>query len=102
MGQRLPQTEGQIRALAQSLLREKAITRLVELTTKPEDETSEEGSSVETQAESPEAVEVVGEDEAVETQAIKEDTQPVLSDGETGEAEITSDEEAAQTGLEIE
>ena len=97
MGQSLPQTEGQIRALAQSLLREKAITRLVELTTEPEIETSEEESSVETQVEST-AAEVVDEDEVVETQAIEEHSQPVLSDGETGEVEITSDDESAQTG----
>ena len=58
MGQSLPQTEGQIRALAQSLLREKAITRVVELTTGPEVEASEEEGSVETQAESTETAEV--------------------------------------------
>ena len=102
MGQSLPQTEGQIRALAQSLLREKAITRLVELTTEPEIETSEEESSVETQADSSEAAEVVGEEEAVDTQEIEEHSQPALSNGETGEVEITSDDESAQTGLEIE
>ena len=102
MGQSLPQTEGQIRALAQSLLREKAITRLVELTTEPETETGEEESSVETQVESPEVAEVVGEDEAVETQQIEEHPQPVLSDGETGEEQITSDVQSTETGLEIE
>ena len=102
MGQSLPQTEGQIRALAQSLLREKAITRLVELTTEPEIETSEEESSVETQADSPEAAEVVGKDEAVDTQEIGEPSQPGLSDGEAREVEKTNDVESAQTGLEIE
>ncbi len=102
MGQSLPQTEGQIRALAQSLLREKAITRLVELTTEPEIETSEEESSGETQTDAPEVAEVVGEDEAVDTQEIEEHSQPALSDGEIGEVEITSDDESAQTGLEIE
>jgi trigger factor len=102
MGQSLPQTEGQIRALAQSLLREKAITRLVELTTEPENETDDAGSSVETQAESPGAAEVVDEDEVGETQEKEEHSQPVLSDGETGEVEITSEDESAQTGLEIE
>jgi len=95
MGQSLPQTEGQIRALAQSLLREKAITRLVELTTEPEIETSEEESSGETQVDAPEAAEVVGEDEAVDTQEIEEHSQPALLDGETGEVEITSDDESA-------
>ncbi len=102
MGQSLPQTEGQIRALAQSLLREKAITRLVELTTEPEIETGEEESSVETQAESTEAAEVVGKDEAADTQEMEEHSQPSLSDGKTEEVEITSDDETAQAGLEIE
>ena len=95
MGQSLPQTEGQIRALAQSLLREKAITRLVELTTEPEIETGEEESSVETQAESTEAAEVVGKDEAADTQEMEEHSQPSLSDGKTEEVEITSDDETA-------
>src|SRR6266853_624281 len=90
VGQSLPQTEGQIRALAQSLLHEKAITRLVELTTEPEIETGEEESSVETQAESTEAAEVVGKDEAADTQEMEEHSQPSLSDGETEEVEITS------------
>jgi trigger factor len=98
MGQGLPQTEAQIRALAQSLLREKAITRLVELTTEPEVETGtepeveagEEESSVEIQAESAEATEVVDQEPAEETKDIEEHSQPVLSDGEAGEGEITS------------
>jgi trigger factor len=52
MGQELPRTEEQIRSLAISYRREKAITRLVELTTDPdpdavEDEELEEESSVE-------------------------------------------------------
>ena len=102
MGQSLPQTEGQIRALAQSLLREKAITRLVELTTEPEIETSEDEASAEAQAQSTETAEIVGEDEAVDTQEIGEPSQPGLSDGEAREVEKTNDVESAQTGLEIE
>jgi trigger factor len=102
MGQNLPQSEGQIRALAQSLLREKAITRLVELTTEPEIETSEEESSVEAQAASGETAEVVDEDEAVDAQEVEEHSQPALSDGETGEVELTSGDETAHPGLEIE
>ena len=102
MGQSLPQTEGQIRALAQGLLHEKAITRLVEMTTEPEIETSEEESSEETQAESTEAAEVVGKDEAVDTQEIEDHSEPSLSEGETGEVEKTNDDETAHTGLEIE
>ncbi|MGZ3610557.1 MAG: trigger factor [Ktedonobacteraceae bacterium] len=100
MGQSLPQTEGQIRALAQSLLREKAITHLVELTTEPEIESSEEEESVETPAESIETIDVVDEVETGDTQ--EEDSQPVLSDDETGEVEQTSDAESAQTGSEKE
>ena len=102
MGQSLPQTEGQIRALAQSLLREKAITRLVELTTEPEIETGEEESSVETQAESAETADVAGEGEVVDSQDIEEHSQPVLSEGETGEVEKNNDDESARAGLEIE
>jgi trigger factor len=102
VGQSLPQTEGQIRALAQSLLHEKAITRLVELTTEPEIEDSEEESSVETQAESTEAAVLAGEEETVDTQKIEEDdSQPSLSDGETGEIQKTIDDETADTGIEI-
>ena len=102
MGQSLPQTEGQIRALAQSLLREKAITRLVELTTETEIETSEEEAGGKTQAEATETAEVAGEDEVVDAQEIEEHSQPVLSEGETGEVEKTNDDESAQAGLEIE
>ena len=52
MGQALPQTEEQVRTLAISFRREKAITRLVELTTDPDpdaelDEEIEEDTSVE-------------------------------------------------------
>ncbi len=46
VGQNLPRTEGQIRVVAQSLIREKAITRLVELTTEPEQESAGEEFSV--------------------------------------------------------
>jgi trigger factor len=102
VGQSLPQTEGQIRALAQSLLHEKAITRLVELTTEPEIEDSAAESSVETQAESTEAAVLAGEEETVDTQKIEEDdSQPSLSDGETGEIQKTIDDETADTGIEI-
>lgn len=56
MGQNLPQTEAQVRSIASSLLREKAIARLVELTTDPDpdealDEEEAEETSEETRAE---------------------------------------------------
>jgi hypothetical protein len=102
----MPQTEGQIRALAQSLLREKGITRLVELTTDPEiaeTETSEEESSVEPQAESNEAVVLASEEEAVDTQKIEEhNSQSSLSNRETVEVENTSADETAHASLETE
>jgi trigger factor len=101
MGQGLPQTDGQIRALAQSLLREKAITRLVELTTEPEVETDtvpevetgEEESRVENQAEPTEATEGVDQEAAEETQDTEEHSQPVLSGGEAGEVETASEDD---------
>ncbi len=46
MGQRLPQTQEQIRSIASSLQREKAISRLLELTTDPDpDEASDESEA---------------------------------------------------------
>jgi trigger factor len=102
MGQNLPQTEGQIRALAQSLLREKAITRLVELTTEPEIEASEEESSEETQVEFTEAAVLAGEEETTNTQMIEaNDSQPSLSVSEAGEIEKTIDDETVDTNIEI-
>ena len=98
MGQNLPQTEGQIRALAQSLLREKAITRLVELTTEPEVEAGEEDASVETPAESSETAEVVSEDEAGDAQEAEQDSRTVGSDDVAEEVEKVSDVENEQTG----
>jgi trigger factor len=102
VGQNLPQTERQIRALAQSLLHEKAITRLVELTTEPEIEDSSDEPSIETQAESTGAAVHAGDEEAVDTQKMEEDnSQPSLSDSETGEVEKTGDDETAESGIEI-
>jgi len=102
MGQSLPQTEGQIRALAQSLLREKAITRLVELTTEPEIEASEEESSEETQVEFTEAAVLADKEETMETQMIEEnDSQPSLSASEGGEIEKTIDDDTVDTSIDI-
>ncbi len=113
MGQSLRQTEGQIRALAQSLLREKAITRLVELTTEPEAESDEEEASTEAQSiASAQAAALAGEEEAAEEIEIA--SQQSSSDGETqfiaptenGEVEtaITNEapESTAGTGIDIE
>jgi len=93
MGQNLPRTEEQIRALARSLLREKAITRLVELTAGPDPESSEEEAGVA----NAEAAALAGEEEAKNTQ------EEVESQHEAAEArgiqeEVEAQHEAAETG----
>ncbi len=105
VGQNLPQTEGQIRALAQSLLREKAVTRLVELAAGPEPE-SEESSVA-----NAEAAALAGEEgtaEAAETtvaQKGEDVTQLSASDSETEEAGTTPTDETTEsttdTGIEV-
>jgi trigger factor len=107
MGQNLPQTEEQIRALAVSLLREKAITKLVELTTEPEAGSGKEEVSAEAQS-------VTGAADLASEEAAKEDTsQQTASEKDTvltapvenGEVETTTTNEApestASTGIEI-
>ena len=86
MGQNLPRTEEQIRALARSLLREKAITRLVELTAGPDPESSEEEAGVA----NAEAAALAGEEEAKNTQ------EEVESQHEAAEARGIQEEEEAQ------
>ncbi len=99
MGQNLSRTEGQIRALAESLLHEKAITRLVELATGPHLESNEEESSVEAQFIAPADAgeeEVAGtqeqEEPGVETQNIApaeaEETGTTITNESTGDTSI--------------
>ncbi len=102
LGQSLPQTEGQIRAVAQSLLREKALTRLVELTTEPEKASDEEEASVENLAEPAETAAVSSEDEVGDTQVVETDVQPVDSEDDTENVEKTEEVEATQTASENE
>jgi len=74
MGQNLPQTEAQIRSVASSLQREKAISRLVELTTDPdpdEVQETEEGTGSEEAIESAEQPDIA-EPEVVEEAAAEE------------------------------
>ncbi|HEX4919732.1 MAG TPA: trigger factor, partial [Candidatus Bathyarchaeia archaeon] len=92
VGQNLPQTEAQIRALAQGLLREKAITRLVELTTEPEAESGAEESSAEAQSIAHAgAAALAGEEEAVEEHASQQPSSNVedqsVATSEYGEVE---------------
>ena len=94
MGQELPRTEEQIRALAISFRREKAITRLVELTTDPDpdaeiDEEIEEDTSVE----NAEAAALAG-DELVDVLEPSEtaETMETIESVESTERTNTSDE----------
>ncbi len=101
LGQNLPQTEGQIRAVAQSLIREKALSRLVELTTESEATTDEEEASVETPAEPAETA-VSSEEQAGDTQEVEVGSQPASSEDETEDVEKTDEVEATQTASENE
>ena len=109
MGQNLPQTEEQIRAMARSLLREKAITRLVELTTEPEAESGEEASAEAQSIAHAEAATLAGEEEAAEENASQQSSSDVeaqfIAPTENGEVEtaITNEvpESTAGTGIEI-
>ena len=110
IGQNLPQTDAQIRALAQSLLREKAITRLVELATGSETASAEEGASAEAQSTANAgAAALAGEEEVVEGQTSQQSSSDVetqsIAPAEHGEVEtaITNEtpESTAGTGIEI-
>jgi trigger factor len=102
MGQRLPQTEGQIRALAQSLLREKAITRLVELTTEPESESGDQEVNPEAQSiASAEAPAIASEGEAVEENTSQQSSSDVeaqlIAPAENEEAETATTNEVPES-----
>ncbi len=85
-GQELPRTEEQIRALAISYRREKAITRLVELTTDPDpDAEMDEELEEETSVEHVEAVALVGD--SLSDEATIDTTDEVRGEGTANEAE---------------
>lgn len=89
MGQPLPQNEDQVRSLAASLLREKAVSRLIELTTDPDpDEEAEEAEASEEAAlaAAVEAGELEGENAEVEAEA------DVNSGAEVAEAEVEAEQ----------
>jgi trigger factor len=93
MGQPLPQTEDQVRGLASSLLREKALTRLVELTTDPDpDEESAE-------AEESEATEEAALAAAVEASTL-ENAEASAEESATGETEAAVQETGTETATE--
>ncbi len=84
IGQNLPQSEEQIRAIATSLRREKTITKLVELTTDPDpDEEMEVQAEEEASIANAEAAAISGE----------EDVEEIIAEDEAraSEAEITAE-----------
>ncbi len=93
LGQALPQTEEQVRSLASSLLREKAVTRLLELTTDPDPDevAAEEEAEVEASEEGALAA-------AVEAGELENESAPEAG---AGVEETTATQEAtAQTSAE--
>ena len=95
MGQALPRTEEQLRALAQSLMREKTVSRLVELTTDPDpdEEIEEEADSLA----NAEAAALAGEAEvtgAVEAEDMTEAT--TISDTALSNVDTSEEAQAAQ------
>lgn len=89
MGQALPRTESQLRALAQSLLREKAVSHLVELTTDPDPEevSEEEEAAIDNAA----AAAAAGEEDVVE-EAEQEAQAVTLSAQPTDESHVEAQE----------
>jgi len=104
-GQELPRTEEQIRALAISYRREKAITRLVELTTDPDpDAETDEELAEEANVENAEAAALAGEsflDEATVDAEQVVSGEGMVTSAETeptgGEASATPQPETAET-----
>jgi trigger factor len=90
MGQPLPQTEDQVRSLASSLLREKAISRLIELTTDPDPDEEAERAEAEGEEAALAAAEEAG---TLESPEAEEATEPT----EAEEAGSTENAEAEQT-----
>src|SRR5258708_6745762 len=101
MGQTLPRPDGQIRTLSQGLLREKAITRLVELTAGPESSEEEEDSVVNAGTAARE-----GEEEAKGArEEAQNEADEVRADQERGEGaeagRSTTDEWSVEKGVEV-
>ncbi len=91
IGQNLPQTESQIRSIASSLQREKAISRLIELTTDPDpDDEEKDDEVVEVLSEASddsEIVEISDEIEIVDTTAeVSDEIEIVDTTAEIGDA----------------
>lgn len=94
VGQNLPQTEAQIRSVASSLQREKAIARLIELTTDPDPDEAETPEAVEAAPIAANVVEADASAEEAPTSTTTETADVVTAEavaenaGEAPEAEI--------------
>lgn len=75
MGQNLPQSEAQIRSVASSLQREKAISRLIELTTDPDPDEVQEKAEAEEEPANKEIVESAEEPEGIASEETVESTE---------------------------
>ena len=100
MGQNLPRTEGQIRALSQGLLREKAITRLVDLTAGPESSEEEEVSAA-----NAEEAALAAEEETKDLQEEAQEASEIRAAQEQEEGaeagRTTTDESSVEKGAEV-
>ena len=77
MGQPLPRTDAQLRALAQSLIREKTVTRLVELAAGPDpDAENEDAEAEEATLANAEAAALAGEAEVAGITGVVDEAQP--------------------------
>lgn len=93
MGQPLPQSEEQIRGLARSLLREKAISRLLELTTEPDPDEVVEKENEEAEASEVAALAAAEEAGTSESAVVEADS--------SGSAEVGSVESAKSVSAEV-
>lgn len=100
MGQALPQTEQQVRSIASSMLREKAISRLLELTTDPDPDEEAEEQEAEAEVNKEETVEREAETEASEEEEAKVEEGAKAAAVAAGEQESGSEEavEATESG----
>jgi trigger factor len=94
VGQPLPQDENQVRSLASSLLREKAVSRLIELTTDPDPDEEAEAAEAAEEAAMAAAVEA-GELED-ESAVAGTEADEAATDTEADEAASTETEEATE------
>ena len=87
-GQQLERSEAQVRTLVVNYRREKAITRLLELTTDPDPDAEEDGAEEETSIENAEAAALAGGDTV--TEAVESEEPELARDEITATAEVVT------------